>query len=169
MKALALAVLALVYAAASAQAQAQCGSQAGGAVCPKNLCCSQYGYCGIGADYCGVGCQSQCSPPGAFGVGVPVAQCGSQAGGAMCPKNLCCSQYGFCGIGAAYCGVGCQSQCSPPDAFGVGVPVAQCGAQAGGVVCSNNLCCSQYGFCGLGAAYCGTGCQSQCSPGGVGP
>ncbi|KAI7733170.1 hypothetical protein M8C21_012714 [Ambrosia artemisiifolia] len=25
--------------------------------------------------------------------------------------------------------------------------------------CAPNLCCSQYGFCGTGAEYCGTGCQ----------
>ncbi|MBA0561384.1 hypothetical protein Golob_018220, partial [Gossypium lobatum] len=24
-------------------------------------------------------------------------QCGRQAGGALCPNNLCCSQYGWCG------------------------------------------------------------------------
>eukprot|EP00956_Cyclotella_meneghiniana_P038677 scaffold157980_cov23-Cyclotella_meneghiniana.AAC.1 len=24
----------------------QCGTQAGGAVCPSGLCCSQYGWCG---------------------------------------------------------------------------------------------------------------------------
>nr|AAT40736.1 basic chitinase 2-1 [Nepenthes khasiana]AAT40737.1 basic chitinase 2-1 [Nepenthes khasiana] len=39
----------------------QCGSQAGGAVCPGGLCCSQYGWCGTTDDYCGAGCQSQCS------------------------------------------------------------------------------------------------------------
>ena len=36
----------------------QCGSQAGGATCADNLCCSQYGYCGSTSDYCGTGCQS---------------------------------------------------------------------------------------------------------------
>ncbi|KAF8654957.1 hypothetical protein HU200_061389 [Digitaria exilis] len=36
----------------------QCGSQAGGAVCANNLCCSQYGYCGLEGDYCGSGCQN---------------------------------------------------------------------------------------------------------------
>jgi basic endochitinase B len=40
----------------------QCGSQAGGAVCPNNLCCSKWGYCGSTTDYCGTGCQSQCTP-----------------------------------------------------------------------------------------------------------
>ena len=46
--------------AVSAHAQ-QCGSQAGGATCPNSLCCSQYGFCGTTSDYCGTGCQSQCS------------------------------------------------------------------------------------------------------------
>lgn len=26
--------------------------------------------------------------------------------------------------------------------------------------CASNLCCSQYGYCGLGEAYCGLGCRS---------
>ncbi|KAA0025616.1 endochitinase-like [Cucumis melo var. makuwa] len=38
-------------------------------------------------------------------------QCGWQAGGAVCPNGLCCSQYGWCGTVNAYCGAGCQSQC----------------------------------------------------------
>ncbi|KAJ6906479.1 hypothetical protein NC652_024033 [Populus alba x Populus x berolinensis] len=38
----------------------QCGSQAGGALCPGGLCCSQFGWCGNTNDYCGTGCQSQC-------------------------------------------------------------------------------------------------------------
>ncbi|XP_051201182.1 chitinase 2-like [Lolium perenne] len=62
-----LAVLAMVLTTA-ARAQT-CGSQAGGATCPNCLCCSRFGYCGSTADYCGAGCQSQCSgcgpaPPG---------------------------------------------------------------------------------------------------------
>lgn len=39
--------------------------------------------------------------------------CGNQAGGALCPNGLCCSQYGWCGNTNPYCGTGCQSQCSP--------------------------------------------------------
>nr|ACL81177.1 chitinase [Chimonanthus praecox] len=38
--------------------------------------------------------------------------CGSQAGGALCPGGLCCSKFGFCDTTADYCGTGCQSQCS---------------------------------------------------------
>ena len=36
----------------------------------------------------------------------------------------------------------------------------QCGSQSGGATCANNLCCSQYGYCGSTSDYCGTGCQS---------
>ncbi|CAL9027317.1 unnamed protein product [Prunus brigantina] len=39
----------------------QCGRQAGNAVCPNGLCCSQYGWCGTTADYCTTNCQSQCA------------------------------------------------------------------------------------------------------------
>ena len=38
-------------------------------------------------------------------------QCGSQAGGAVCPNGLCCSKFGYCGNSNDYCGTGCQSQC----------------------------------------------------------
>ncbi|CDP01819.1 unnamed protein product [Coffea canephora] len=41
----------------------QCGRQAGNALCPNRLCCSQYGWCGSTPDYCSPSnnCQSQCS------------------------------------------------------------------------------------------------------------
>lgn len=47
----------------------------------------------------------------AFFVGAFAEQCGSQAGGALCPGGLCCSEYGWCGSTPAYCGDRCQSQC----------------------------------------------------------
>ncbi|KAI1102466.1 carbohydrate-binding module family 18 protein [Jackrogersella minutella] len=33
--------------------------------------------------------------------------CGS-ASGTQCASGMCCSQYGYCGVGTAYCGTGCQ-------------------------------------------------------------
>ncbi|OMO83593.1 Glycoside hydrolase, family 19, catalytic [Corchorus olitorius] len=44
----------------------------------------------------------------------------------------------------------------------LGVSAQQCGHQAGGALCANRLCCSQWGWCGTTSAYCGAGCQSQC-------
>ncbi|KAM6589808.1 mulatexin [Cannabis sativa] len=85
------------------------------------------------------------------------AQCGRQAGGALCRNNLCCSQWGFCGSTEAYCGAGCQSQCwnERPD--------HRCGAGTGNSPCAPGRCCSRFGFCGSTAAYCqGNNCQYQC-------
>ncbi|GMH00249.1 hypothetical protein Nepgr_002088 [Nepenthes gracilis] len=46
----------------------------------------------------------------AFLSGISAGQCGSQAGGALCPNGLCCSKYGWCGSSDAYCRDSCQSQ-----------------------------------------------------------
>lgn len=46
-----------------------------------------------------------------FLLGASAEQCGKQAGGALCPNGLCCSQHGWCGNTDPYCGAGCQSQC----------------------------------------------------------
>lgn len=35
------------------------------------------------------------------------------------------------------------------------------GAGTKGYTCSDNLCCSQYGYCGNSTDYCATGCQEQ--------
>lgn len=59
-------------------------------------------------------------------LGSSAEQCGSQAGGALCPGGLCCSKFGYCGTTQDYCGDGCQSQCGsgpgpqPPSGSGVG-------------------------------------------------
>ncbi|XP_028797557.1 endochitinase-like [Neltuma alba] len=55
----------LVWFLVGGSAAEQCGRQAGGALCPGGLCCSQYGWCGSTNEYCGTGCQSQCgtAPP----------------------------------------------------------------------------------------------------------
>mmetsp|Transcript_42176 Transcript_42176/g.88574 ORF Transcript_42176/g.88574 Transcript_42176/m.88574 type:complete len:745 (+) Transcript_42176:205-2439(+) len=36
----------------------------------------------------------------------------------------------------------------------------RCGAEFGNTICSFNLCCSSFGWCDLGDAWCGEGCQS---------
>jgi basic endochitinase B len=64
MAATAAAILCVLSAAAVLTGAEQCGSQAGGATC---LCCSRFGWCGDTDEYCGAGCQSQCS--GCSGVG----------------------------------------------------------------------------------------------------
>ncbi|KFX92564.1 hypothetical protein V490_05317 [Pseudogymnoascus sp. VKM F-3557] len=86
-----------------------------GACCPKAT-----GYCNYGPEYCGTNgqspndvCWSNCDAH---------AECGQNAlvPGSPCPLNVCCSQYGFCGMTADFCtrgptpDIGCQSNCDQP-------------------------------------------------------
>lgn len=65
-------------------------------------------------------------------LGSKAEQCGSQAGGAVCPNGLCCSKFGFCGSTDTYCGDGCQSQCkSSPTPT---IPTPSTGGGGGGDV-----------------------------------
>ncbi|KAI0129618.1 hypothetical protein BJ170DRAFT_282431 [Xylariales sp. AK1849] len=47
----------------------------------------------------------------------------------------------------------------PPPTTGTPSPDGTCGG-SNGYSCINNACCSQYGWCDTGDAYCGTGCQA---------
>ncbi|RYP08248.1 hypothetical protein DL764_001982 [Monosporascus ibericus] len=85
----------------------------------------------------------------------------------------CCSQHGWCGSTAAYCGEGCQSAFGTCDGGsggggggGGGAPVSEDGSCGGadGVTCVGSEfgnCCSQYGWCGSSVDHCGTGCQPE--------
>ncbi|KAF8457846.1 glycosyl hydrolases family 18-domain-containing protein [Kalaharituber pfeilii] len=89
--------------------------------CSNKACCSKLtGYCNYGPEACGTSgvspnevCWSNCDAK---------AECGRFADppGKKCPLNVCCSQYGFCGMTADFCtkgdaeGVGCQSNCDQP-------------------------------------------------------
>ncbi|XP_062234083.1 chitinase 1-like [Phragmites australis] len=79
-RALALAAILATAFAVAARAE-QCGSQAGGALCPNCLCCSKFGWCGSTSDYCGNGCQSQCSGCGGGGGGGGGSGGGGSGGG----------------------------------------------------------------------------------------
>ncbi|KAM3743634.1 hypothetical protein ACB098_07G161500 [Castanea mollissima] len=65
----ALVIFSLLFSSFQGGLAEQCGTQAGDALCPGGLCCSQHGWCGTTADYCCTGCQSQCSSDGCGGGG----------------------------------------------------------------------------------------------------
>ena len=86
-----------------------------GACCPKAT-----GYCNYGPDACGTNgqspndvCWSHCDAH---------AECGRYADppGKTCPLNVCCSEFGFCGLTSDFCtksseqNAGCQSNCDQP-------------------------------------------------------
>ena len=141
-------------------------------LCADGLCCSKWGFCGLGPQFCGKGCKSQCT--GAQKEYEP--QCSATK---ECEDGSCCSKWGFCGTTEKFCGRDCISNCvnnqitndgelvtSPPQS---GVPnpplhVTECGrfAEPNNRYCPLNICCSQYGYCGTSTEFCKTGCQSNC-------
>jgi hypothetical protein len=124
-------------------------------------------------------------PPGIISLD---GSCGGLLGH-VCGNNLCCSPYGFCGSSNAYCGLGCQprfgtcpnpgtipssissdvpvpaasSPAPSPIPAGTVSPDGSCGG-ANGYTCVGDgvsVCCSKWGWCGLGPAYCAPGnCQA---------
>ncbi|KAI0436524.1 carbohydrate-binding module family 18 [Xylaria telfairii] len=89
--------------------------------CSNGACCSKKtGYCNYGPEACGTNgqspndvCWSNCDAK---------AECGRYAAkaGQECPLNVCCSQFGFCGLSREFCKVtddketSCQSNCDQP-------------------------------------------------------
>ncbi|KAF4382806.1 endochitinase [Cannabis sativa] len=70
MKIWALTIVSLLLLTIEGGSAEQCGRQAGGALCPGGLCCSEFGWCGDTSEYCNDKCQSQCgSSPGGGGLG----------------------------------------------------------------------------------------------------
>ncbi|PON49987.1 Glycoside hydrolase [Parasponia andersonii] len=66
-------------------------------------------------------------------VGALAEQCGRQAGGALCPNSLCCSEYGWCGSTPQYCAGNCQSQCSSTPTPSQPTPTPSGGGGSGDV------------------------------------
>ncbi|RDW74253.1 uncharacterized protein DSM5745_06915 [Aspergillus mulundensis] len=79
----------------------------------------------------------------------------------------CCSEKGYCGSTDAYCAVGCQlsfGECNDASEQTVS-NTGSCGATlTSNVTCLGSTwgdCCSEKGYCGGNASYCGTGCQAM--------
>ena len=88
--------------------------------CKNGACCAKTGWCNYGPEACGTDgkspndkCWSNCDAH---------APCGKYAktAGDKCPLNVCCSEFGFCGMTDDFCGKGCQSDCDQPGSGGSG-------------------------------------------------
>ena len=82
--------------------------------CSNHACCGRAGYCGYGPDYCGTTgqspndrCWSDCDAHTEYGKY-------AETPGATCPLNVCCSEFGSCGVTREFCGEHCQSKCTQP-------------------------------------------------------
>lgn len=73
--------------------------------CDTDACCSQWGNCGYGPDFCGSGCQNNCDAK---------PECGKWSKNFDCPLRVCCSKWGFCGTTEDFCNKECQGNCEQP-------------------------------------------------------
>eukprot|EP01118_Nematostelium_gracile_P010120 TRINITY_DN3461_c0_g1_i1.p1 TRINITY_DN3461_c0_g1~~TRINITY_DN3461_c0_g1_i1.p1 ORF type:complete len:511 (+),score=89.07 TRINITY_DN3461_c0_g1_i1:39-1535(+) len=81
--------------------------------CADGQCCSKYGYCGSGNEYCSENqgdwrrlsscglCYKSANNLNLNGIVQSSNKCGFP--GSRCSDNQCCSKYGFCGTGNDYC------------------------------------------------------------------
>ncbi len=78
---------------------------------------------------------------------VSSATCGGgDRGDGICPmEGECCSKFGYCGRGRAYCGDN-----------GEGGGEGLCEIDSGACL-TEGECCSNYGYCGTGVDYCESG------------
>ncbi|RFU25496.1 hypothetical protein B7463_g10848, partial [Scytalidium lignicola] len=97
--------------------------------CPEG-CCTQFGFCGYGPDFCGSACipeasqnstcaqKSQCDPGVYPGYGTIWGS--EYALSESCPLQVCCSQFGFCGTTTDFCGTAtvAEPSCSGTSSFG---------------------------------------------------
>ncbi|CAI7594905.1 unnamed protein product [Penicillium glandicola] len=121
-------------------------------------CCSPFGYCGTGSDYCVTTTNGTATSDGT---------CGPDYGGTTCIPQFgnCCSIYGYCGNGTTYCGAGnCYSGTCDTDNGGPSTN-GECGPNfAGNKTCTGTqfgTCCSTSGYCGSTSDYCsGSNCYS---------
>lgn len=136
-----------------------CGDgKRGDGICPyAGHCCSQWGWCGTTPEHC----ESAPAPTPSDVEGAPAAptysvdagQCaGGDVGDSFCPdKNLCCSDWGYCGEGEQYC----FTTRFISEGSGEEEEDGTCGG--GGIgdgTCRDGFCCSKFGFCGEGELYC---------------
>ena len=64
--------------------------------CANGACCGSDNLCGYSPKQCGTGCRFNCDAK---------AECGPYApdGKQVCPLNVCCSEFGFCGSTSEFC------------------------------------------------------------------
>lgn len=146
-------------------------------------CCSYYGHCGESIEYCGLGCQyGDCLKVYKDQTNQYLSchtlyinnQCSQNC---PCLNGACCSKSGYCGTTEEFCGEGNRmttTSTHPIQIFtietiststSVATPSSKkivkgmCGENIG--KCSENECCSRYGWCGSSRDHCyiSKGCQ----------
>lgn len=124
------------------------GSVGDGVCSDPALCCSTFGWCDTGPDFCGdspTGGSSPVPAPTTSGGGT----CGNgSVGNGICSDSaLCCSTFGWCDVGPDFCGgnppptggsspVAAPPVGAPPTSSGV-TPIEMCDGDGGTCICGN--------------------------------
>lgn len=142
------------------QAGGQCGASAGGAKCPDNLCCSEFGYCGNDDTYCAqiAGCQS------AYGLcdGEPLPSTSSTTTTSTIPITTPSSSTTTTSSTSSVSSTAPATSTTPP--YTGPFQVSQDGMWGNDTTCAGSRfgsCCSEFYYCGSGSSFCGVGCQAQ--------
>ena len=112
--------------------------------CTANACCSQYGYCGTSATYCGTGCQA------AWGRCTGATPTPSRSPSPSRPPASSASP--------SRAALASPSRSPAASATVVYSTDSSCGPAFGGTHCTVSMgCCSQYGWCGVSSTAAVTG------------
>ena len=118
--------------------------------CAPGACCSDYGFCGYGPQYCDNPAPSNkttaAGPSKDTTTRVPPEPPGTCKKNSDCAANACCSVWGFCGVGPLYC--------NKNELSAMNETVEQGECQSNLDCPSNQPCCSAWGYCGSGPDYC---------------
>jgi hypothetical protein len=135
----------------------RCGIDFGNTFCGDEAvpCCSEYGWCGTGATFCGLGCQS------AYGLcdGMTYSPSNQPIGTpTLVPTNEPTNEPTAVPTVAA---TAVPSISMAPTSHIISTD-GRCGVDFGNTFCGDEAvpCCSEYGWCGTGETFCGLGCQT---------
>jgi len=124
----------------------KCGSSAG-TKCPSGQCCSKYGYCGTTSDYCAAGCQA--SFGNCNGTKSTTAKKTTTTTKKTTKKTTTTTKKATS-----------KTTNKASSTVKVSIVAGRCGPSYGKCP-GDNVCCSQYNYCGTTNDHCKKGCQPQ--------
>ncbi|KAK9454811.1 glyoxal oxidase N-terminus-domain-containing protein [Dipodascopsis uninucleata] len=173
-----------IPASGSVSIDGTCGADNYGMICPKGQCCSQYGYCGVGTDYCGSALSSSSvlsysassiviSSKSKDGTSQQVSTTShSIASSIVSLSTTSTSETVLPSVYSTTIATGDEPVLGKPTSTSLTSTATStyavtsdgtCGAANDNMVCGDWIygnCCSEYGFCGNTSSHCGDGCQS---------
>ena len=135
----------------SVSTDGKCGSNVG-TKCPSGQCCSKYGYCGTTSDYCAAGCQT--------GFGNCNGTKSTSVKKTTTAKKTTTTKKATKKTTTTTKKTTTKTTNKASSTVKVSTVAGRCGPSYGKCP-GNNVCCSQYNYCGTTNDHCKTGCQPK--------